>query len=211
MARARVLLTITDGEDNASDKERDFPEAVNNLNKKEIYSLSVGIGTIDVDHRGLALLAHLTGGLHVAPLNSEAVACALRDITTFIHTKIAGLMLSDGASHLEQIAVRQRAVRAAIDLLILIDCSWSMGGLREDGTWTGDKNKLKNTKASSINVIDSLDPNHDRVGVAKFWEKYQLLTGLTSNFDHCKRLINGIELDNATGLYRAIGFAAEEF
>jgi len=50
MSRAKVLLTITDGEDNHEGRERDFPRAITQLNNKDIYSLSVGIGTIDVDH-----------------------------------------------------------------------------------------------------------------------------------------------------------------
>jgi hypothetical protein len=211
MSRAKVLLTITDGEDNHQDRKKDFPRAINLLNAKGIYSLSVGIGTVDVDHEGLNILADKTGGIHIAPLNSMGVAQALSNITQVIHTQIAKAELLTNASYQERIEIQQQNLRAAIDLFILIDCSKSMKGLRNDDTWTGDKEKLINTQHSAINVLRTLHPDFDRVAVAKFWGRYQLLTRFTSDFQHCADLIASIDVDESTGLYRAICFASEEF
>lgn len=211
MSRAKVLLTITDGEDNHKNRKRDFPLAITKLNTKRIYSLSVGIGKIDVDHEGLSILADNTGGLHIAPRNSLDIAQALSHITQVMHTEIARDLLLTNASYEERIIIQQQNLRAAIDLFILVDCSKSMKGLRSNGSWGGDRDKLRNTQHSAINVLRTLHPDYDRVAVGKFWERYQLLTSFTADFQHCANLLANIDVDNGTGLYRAMCFAAEEF
>lgn len=211
MSRANVLLTITDGEDNRDEKNRNFEKAIKKLNRNGVFSLSVGIGKTDVDHEGLSIIADETDGKHIAPFNSLGVASALSDITEIIHTRIARQVLMSNTTYEERLEIERNNLRAAINLFILIDCSYSMVGLTSDDRWDGDSDKLYNTKHSAINVLRTLNPHHDKVAVAKFWEKYKLLARFNQNFQRSAEIIADIDPDNGTGLYRAICFATEEF
>lgn len=211
MGRAKVLLTITDGEDNGDEKDYYLNKSIKKLKNKGIYSLSVGIGSIDVDHEGLSHVANNTGGIHIMPRNSTGVAQALSNITEIIHTQIARQVVMNNSSYFERTRFQQNNLRAAIDLFILIDCSPSMEGLRSDGSWDGDKMKLINTQHSAINVLRTLHPNYDRVAVASFWEDYELHSSFTNDFQHCANEIAGIETESGTSLYKAMCKAADAF
>lgn len=215
MENVKLLLIVTDGKDTIDKKNKSFNQAINLLKSKNIFSLSCGIGEIDVDHGGLTRLAESTGGKHIEIHHSTGIARAIEDLTRYIHTKI--LHLSKIVETPDEIfqnhigLIQQNLVLIPIDLFILIDCSWSMLGMMSDGNWNGDKEKLSKAKEATINVVQSLNPNYDHVGVARFWEKYQCLTGLTSDFNKCVKLIGGIKGGGGTGLYRAICFVTEEF
>ena len=211
MGRARVLLTVTDGCDNRDQKNRDFEQTISLLNEKEIFSLSCGIGTIDVDHKGLSKVASRTNGAHIAINSSIGIAEALRDLSVFLSTHILGISIQEPYIRGFMGMFSQETYRMAVDLIILIDCSWSMLGMKDDNDWSGDKNKLPYTKVACINVIRSLNSGFDRIGIARFWEKYQLLVSLTNDFGLCEKYIRGIEGGSGTGLYRAMAYATEEF
>lgn len=57
---AKILVTITDGEDSDDDLGSvAFNAAISMVRNQRVFSLSCGIGHRDVDHRGLAELARL--------------------------------------------------------------------------------------------------------------------------------------------------------
>ena len=211
----RVLLTVTDGCDNRDERDHAFNRAVDALRNRQIFSLSCGIGQTDVDHEGLTRLANQTGGVHVKVLGSMGIAQAMFDLTVFLYARILGVQLAEitqnQAKFMELLAQQKGVARIAVDVMVLIDCSWSMLGMRDDDDWSGDKLKLPRTKEATTLLIHTLNPQYDRVGVARFWEKYQLLQSLTSDFSACCNEIEGIEGGFGTGLYRAMAFAADEF
>jgi hypothetical protein len=215
MSRLHTLITITDGCDTCDDDGCDFELAIRRLREKRLFSLSCGIGQTDVDHEGLTLLAAETGGLHIAVRGSEGVAQALSDLTQFIRVRVASVtaeVSTDGGDAMNHVSIASAApVRVAVDAFLLIDCSWSMFGMRDEDDWSGDKEKIVRTRQSACALVDSLNPRFDQVGVARFWRNHEILCRPTDDFTQCKRCIEGIAGGPGTGLYRAIAAIAGIF
>jgi Mg-chelatase subunit ChlD len=215
MQKPKVLVTITDGKDIRDHDNRQFESATKALIGKRVFSLSCGIGSIDVDHDRLARLASLTRGRHIEVRGSSGIAQALGVLTVQLQALLRRTQVTMAnrrqAMSVESTVAASRIVRLAVDLIILMDCSWSMLGMLSDNSWNGDKEKLPKSKQAAISLINSLNQRFDRVGVARFWDGYELLCPLTADFQKCKQNINRIEGAGGTALFKAIKRATESF
>lgn len=103
-------------------------------------------------------------------------------------------------------------MRIPVDVLVLIDRSWSMLGMvqyeGEQDDWSGDKHKLPNTKIAVTRLIEALTDERDRVAVASFCEQYSLLRSLTSDFQSCRSALHSIDGGYGTALYKSMYLAA---
>lgn len=218
MDRLKVLVTVTDGVDNSYGTRHYYARLVNSLRQTGVLSLSCGIGAVDVDHHGLGSIAKLCGGRHIVVADGGSIARALADLTQVIHDRvgeISRIVTREDRVEIERLGfVARRIWRIPIDLLVLIDRSWSMLGMvqheRVCDAWTGDSSKLPNAKQAAIRLIQSLNPTHDTAGVASFCDGYSLLQRLTSDFQSCFDAIGRIDGGNGTSLYQSMYLAIED-
>ena len=224
-SRLKVLVTITDGVDTDLGVGEDVSEGtlewtegmrVSDLagfiRDRQVFSLSCGIGLQDVHHWGLAQIARMTGGLHIAISHSSGIAQALAHLTEFMLVRILGAQVTATGSNVTEVrrctVIQQAIQRLAADVLILLDCSYSMVGMYTDPYPTGDATKLPCAKAAALELINSLNPEFDRAGVVSFCAQVRVLCRLTHDFETCVEAVRGIEPGFKTSLYRAMEASA---
>ena len=105
--------------------------------------------------------------------------------------------------------LREGIYDEGIDILLLIDCSGSMG----DDFHSGNKrlSRLEAAKQSALTFISQLDRLADRVGVIAFADNPNEIAPLSDDFEQASQVIRSISLGNDTNISAALEKAGETF
>ena len=222
MDNLRTVATISDGK-NCCDYGGSVPErAVSSTLSAHVLSLSFGIGERDVDHAAMESVARATGGRHLVVRGSGDLAREVARQTEFIlaiaSRRTVVHLGADGARVHQSVVTQASVARLAVDLVILIDRSWSMFGMGADQSsdtprerWTGDPLKMPRAQEAAVQLIRSLNPQYDRVGISQFCEEYKCVQHLTHDFDSCVLAVRSIRGCSCSSLWAAMAKAAAEF
>jgi Mg-chelatase subunit ChlD len=105
--------------------------------------------------------------------------------------------------------LRQGIFDEGIDILLLIDCSGSMG----DEFQEGDEHlsRLQAAKRSGLIFLSQLDRLADRVGVIAFAREAREIAPLSNDFEQASQAIKSISLGNETNIHDGLEKAIESF
>lgn len=164
------------------DDEAILLEARNNLNTGEMVNLPASIDQyVDIS---------------VVPSNSE-VKAGLDKVSRDVLVKISTTQGGD---------LKDKCMRAALDLVCLIDISGSMIGFNEDGT-RGNNGKIDKLKITLVRMLEFLS-EADRLCLVFFTSKAKRVTPLINLTKEGKemiiKLVNEVEAGGSTNIFDAL-------